>query len=52
MLGTAVGPLLSAWTVTHYGVGGILYLSVALLVAGMGVITALRFTPGHQPLGT
>jgi predicted MFS family arabinose efflux permease len=52
MLGTAVGPLLSAWTVAHYGVGGILYLSVALLVAGMGIITALRFTPGHRSLGT
>ena len=49
MLGTAVGPFLSSWTVDRYGLTGILYLSGILLLAGMGVVTALHFMPVRRP---
>jgi DHA1 family inner membrane transport protein len=44
MLGTAVGPVLSAWAVDRYDVGSVVYLSGLLLAAGMGVVIAVHFT--------
>jgi hypothetical protein len=49
MLGTAVGPFLASSAVGLYGLVGILYISAILLLAGMGIVALLHFTPARGP---
>ncbi len=42
MLGASTGPLFSAWTVDAFGLGGILYLGFALLLASVLLIVGLH----------
>ena len=44
LLGSAVGPLLAAWVVAGFGLGGVLYLSAALVGLAMIPVVYVRST--------